>query len=71
MDYHFLLKLVFELLEGDNPTAEEIGCAKKILKEMIDSGDKEIPSFVTGIPGSTDLDLEAERARRELTNEKG
>lgn len=32
----FLLKLISELLSPDKPTADEIGVAKKILKEMIE-----------------------------------
>ena len=35
MNHLFLLKLIAELLSSDKPTADEIGVAKKILKEMI------------------------------------
>ena len=66
----FLLKLIVELLEGDNPTKDEIGCAKKILKEMIEEMEKKPKLF--NVPteyeqvAKTLLDSEAETARKEL-----
>ena len=58
----FLLKLIAELLEGDKPTQDEIGCVKKILKEMIGEDKSQISYDMT----PSNLDPEAEHARQDL-----
>ena len=60
----FLLKLISELLDGA-PTKDQIECAKKIVKEMIDENTpRNIEEHIEYVPSN--LDEEAEQARREL-----
>ena len=63
----FLLKLIAELLEGENPTKDEIKVAKKVLKEMIE--ENKPTSGMLGVDNynePSNLTPEAEQARREL-----
>ena len=66
----FLLKLISELLDG-TPTKDQIECAKKIVKEMIEENEKPIV-YGKGIDKMDKeyigpiLDEEAEKARQEL-----
>lgn len=67
MNHLFLLKLISELLSSDKPTADEIGVAKKILKEMIEDCQPVITNkkITLGMVPSN-LDPIAEQARKEL-----
>ena len=72
-----LLKIIDELLEGEKPKPEKIRCAKIILKKLIESSDPlvAIPDFDTSMLNTSSgksvsenlLDLEAKKARSELT----
>lgn len=66
MNQLFLLKMIAELLEGD-PTKDQIDCARKILKGMIEEYEKKpIMPYTPLSDSDSDLDPEAEAARREL-----
>ena len=71
MNHLFLLKLIAELLSSDKPTADEIGVAKKIIKEMIEEQTiKPTTEIITGNlidKSNVYLDSSALQAKRELT----
>lgn len=67
MNNLFLLKLIAELLSSDKPTPDEIGVAKKILREMIEESEPAIPPKYNKILEElSNLDPVAEQARKEL-----
>jgi len=66
MNQVFLLKLVADLIKADKPTVEEIRCARVIVDNLIKHQDNPTSSGQTIIPNS-ELDADAEEAKRELT----
>lgn len=74
MNQLFLLKLVAEMLEGDEPTQDRIYCARKIIDNMIADYDlKKEVSFddhLTHVKVYSEnksfLDAEAQQAKQDL-----
>ena len=67
----FLLKLISELLDG-TPTKDQIECAKKIVKQMIEEPMREMEQVdkeslnIMNTYGKPLLDEEAQKAKMEL-----
>ena len=64
MNQPFLLQLIADLIKNDKPTVEEVRCARTIVENLIKGYTK--PTTASEIIDESNLDSEAEAARREL-----
>ena len=58
----FLLNLISDLIKDDRPTPEQIKCTRVIVNNLI----KEYNTVNTPIESLSDLDKEAQEAKKEL-----
>lgn len=71
MNNIFLLNLIAELIKEDQPTAEQIKCARIIVDNLIKTNDKVILQSLPPVYINSQLDEDAIQARKELTGEIG